>query len=401
MSLVKFFFLGLLLLFLCYDSCIGQIIYKQGFNGCNLGSSIGLAISNGSLKCGCGIPDQSMELNGINDGLTLPDSLLKLMKNDYTIDFYIDINNETQDQVDLMSITNECDIDSTIAIKYLKLNNEILVELLLNKGQYFPIKGKIDNRCWNRITLVKNKLNYVLYINNIEAGRSIIPQNVPLSDKAKFAFSNSPCLKTIDDRIFGRIDEITVYNGALDRNDLLRSYSFPDRIRNRDTSIFIGDQVLLEYPNTCSTNLLWQPDDEIIDVKDGGKRVLVQPTKNTTFIVEASDDGCISYDSTTVYVLDPEKQKCENLLLPQAFTPNGDNINDEFKISNFFIVEELKDFTILNRWGEVIETISGKENGWTGQKRGVKAESGSYVYRINYTCKGKEYNKMGSFFLMK
>jgi gliding motility-associated-like protein len=382
-------------------SSSGQIIYKQTFNGCNLSSSIGNAISNGALKCVCGIPGSSMEFNGTNDGLTLPDSLLKLMKNDFSIDFYINITNQTQEQVDIFSITNECDIDSTISMKYLQFNKEILVELLLNKGQYFPIKAKIDARCWNRLTLVKDKLNFILYINNIEAGRVIVPQNIPLSNKAKFAFSNSPCLKTIDDRLQGKIDEITIHSKPLSRNELLNTYSFPDRISNRDTSIFVGDQVVIQYPNTCSSTISWSPDDEIVNISNAGKAILAKPTKTTTFAVEATGGGCSSFDSVTIFVLDPEKQKCDNLLLPQAFTPNGDNINDEFKISNFFIVEELKNFTILNRWGEVIESISGKENGWAGLHKGVKAEPGSYIYRISYTCKGEEFNKIGNFVLMK
>jgi gliding motility-associated-like protein len=395
---MKQHFIIVFLLCFVWSFMHGQI-YKQSFDNCNLSSPIGNAVSNGALKCGCGIPGQAMEFNGNNSGLTLPDSLVKLMKNDFTIDFYIDINNVTQEQIDIVAITNECDIDSTISIKYLQLNNEILVELLLNKGQYFPIKGKLDDRCWNRITLVKDKLSYSLFINNQETGKVITPQNVLFANNAKFTFSNSPCLATIDDRLIGSIDEISVYNRPLTRNELNNSYSFPDRITNRDTSIFIGESLVLKYPNTCATIINWTPDADL--TTSTGKSITVTPKVTTTYAVEAIGGSCTSTDSVTIFVLDPDKQTCDNLLLPQAFTPNGDNINDEYKISNFFIVEKLLDFTIMNRWGEVIETISGAENGWKGFQKGQKAEPGSYVYRINYTCKGEEYKKIGSFFLMK
>jgi gliding motility-associated-like protein len=385
--------------FICCIALGKSQVYSLGFENCKLSSSFGEAISNDTKSCVCGIPNEAFAFDGKSAGLTLPDTLTKLIKDDFTIDFYLNLNNTTEEQVDIFSIGNDCAIDSLLTIKYLLASNEIVVELLINNGQYFPIKAKLGDQCWNRITLVKNRLEYTLYLDNMQKGKAITTQNVPFAKNAKMAFSNSPCLKSIDDRLIGSIDEIKIYTNALTGNEILRGYSFPDRILNRDTSIFLGSKVDLLYTNSCATNITWSPSDELSD--DEGEVVTASPTKTTTYFVQAEFNGCQSKDSVTIYMLDPTKQICEKILLPGAFSPNNDNLNDEFKVSNPFLIDELKSFDIINRWGEKIFTTSDKNSGWDGTYKNSKSEPGTYVYRISYTCKGKSYQSMNSFILLK
>jgi gliding motility-associated-like protein len=89
------------------------------------------------------------------------------------------------------------------------------------------------------------------------------------------------------------------------------------------------------------------------------------------------------------------------IFIPQAFTPNGDGQNDEFKPSFAFLPA---DYTMIvyNRYGSKVfeTTIIGK--GWNGVvKGGVKAPEGTYVYFISFTTSsGNRIEKRGSLTLI-
>ncbi|MFM2392450.1 MAG: hypothetical protein RLZZ546_427, partial [Bacteroidota bacterium] len=241
--------------------------------------------------------------------------------------------------------------------------------------------------------------NYLLYINNVLVGKEIVNQIIDLSRKAKISISNSPCVGLTDKKLNGRIDEFKIYPTALTQRSISNSYLFPDKIINKDTTIYLGSSVNILFGNTCATTFNWQPTIGLANANT--KNVVATPDITTTYILSTQDQECQNTSKVTIYVLDLEKQNCENLLLPNAFTPNGDNINDEFKISNSFIIEQLQSFEILDRWGELIFTTSNKDEGWPGLYNNRPAEPGTYVYKVNYTCKGEKYSKLQSFVLIK
>ena len=88
---------------------------------------------------------------------------------------------------------------------------------------------------------------------------------------------------------------------------------------------------------------------------------------NDTVSVIATDNGCESLKSEIIVTVGN---------FPNAFTPNGDGINDVF----------LKGYnlTVLNRWGQ--ELYSGL-NGWDGTYNGQRVSSGTYFYIVNLSNK--------------
>ncbi len=386
--------------FLLFAFTASGQIYTLDFKDCAFTHPLGNAEANGNPSCECGVLNEALSFDGIDDGLLLPDTIINFIKEDFTIDFYLNLKNKGDDQVDILSIGNDCGIDSLITIKYVQNTKDILVELFINNGIYFPIKATLpDDLCWNRITLVKSKLNYTLYLNNEKKETAIASQNIPIPKKAKIALSNSPCLTSTDERLEGKIDELKIYNRALAERELSQSYEFPERILTRDTTIFAGSSVDIEFGNSCATSFLWTPSNSLN--KDNIENVTASPLVTTTYKVTAAGDNCTVKDEITIYVLDPEKQNCNNLLLPNAFTPNEDRVNDIFKLSNPFIIEQMETFEIIDRWGEILFKTTDKNEGWDGFYLSKRAEPGLYVYRINYTCKGSPYKKMGNFVLIK
>ncbi|MBK8451547.1 MAG: T9SS type B sorting domain-containing protein [Saprospiraceae bacterium] len=96
-----------------------------------------------------------------------------------------------------------------------------------------------------------------------------------------------------------------------------------------------------------------------------------------------------------------QKIDCSNLKLPTAFTPNQDQLNDKFFISNNYIIDQLNYFDIMDRNGSVMSRFTNPKETWDGTWNGKELMPGTYYYRIAYTCKGQEYKTKGSFFLMK
>lgn len=73
------------------------------------------------------------------------------------------------------------------------------------------------------------------------------------------------------------------------------------------------------------------------------------------------------------------------LLIPNAFTPNGDGLHDYFKIANI-TNEKLIDFKVFNRWGTIMFRTTDPLEGWDGTNKGQAQPMGvyGYVIRIGY-----------------
>jgi gliding motility-associated-like protein len=68
------------------------------------------------------------------------------------------------------------------------------------------------------------------------------------------------------------------------------------------------------------------------------------------------------------------------LYVPNSFTPNGDNVNDKFKVYGVGI--STVNVQIYNRWGELIYQWNGLEEGWDGTVANRLAPQDVYAYII-------------------
>jgi gliding motility-associated-like protein len=96
-----------------------------------------------------------------------------------------------------------------------------------------------------------------------------------------------------------------------------------------------------------------------------------------------SVEGCIGLDSSfVVFSSPPELIK---IFFPNAFTPNGDGLNDEFKVVTNSIDIEHFSLSIFNRWGALVYQTNDISQGWDGTFNGEYCQAGSYVYKIAYS----------------
>lgn len=86
--------------------------------------------------------------------------------------------------------------------------------------------------------------------------------------------------------------------------------------------------------------------------------------------------------------------------LPNAFTPNGDGLNDEFHADGLFI-KEFK-LEIWNRFGEGVFAGTSFKQGWDGKVNGQAAPVDTYMYKVEATDKlGVTYKRTGTLQLLK
>jgi gliding motility-associated-like protein len=86
--------------------------------------------------------------------------------------------------------------------------------------------------------------------------------------------------------------------------------------------------------------------------------------------------------------------------MPNAFTPNGDGVNDCYGLKNWLNIRQLE-FMIFNRWGEKVFSTTHPDQCWDGNYKGVKALAGTYAYYIKaQTDCGVEEQK-GNFILIR
>jgi gliding motility-associated-like protein len=86
---------------------------------------------------------------------------------------------------------------------------------------------------------------------------------------------------------------------------------------------------------------------------------------------------------------------------PNAFTPNGDGINDVFKPVFYGPVSSYT-LTIFNRWGQMIFKSRDPGKGWDGTMSGVPQPDDTYVWNCLYQLLGnKPDDKSGTVVLIR
>ena len=111
---------------------------------------------------------------------------------------------------------------------------------------------------------------------------------------------------------------------------------------------------------------------------------------------EHSPLGCQSSDSTfTISVTDA------NIGFPDAFTPNGDGVNDLF-LPAYKSIKSYK-ISIMNRWGKEVYSSTSLSEGWNGKVNGHEAPTGTYFYIVDAEAYDKNvtFHKRGSVTLLR
>jgi gliding motility-associated-like protein len=165
-----------------------------------------------------------------------------------------------------------------------------------------------------------------------------------------------------------------------------------------DVSIALGDSVLIvpiiELQGTY--NYYWLPSDAISC--DTCLVTWVKPTETATYTIRVETENYLCSKEAIIKV--EVRQTCK-MIVPDAFSPDGDGHNELLQIFGGDCLR-LVNFSIYNRWGEVIYSTADVRDKWDGCYKGLKAEPGQYAYKLTTELRsGAKEVKLGSVLLIR
>jgi len=102
--------------------------------------------------------------------------------------------------------------------------------------------------------------------------------------------------------------------------------------------------------------------------------------------------GCV-VDTINVNIL---QDKCDPVVFPNTFTPNGDGVNDIFRPNQDANPDSYR-VIIYNRWGMQVFQSESVTNGWDGKYNGKPVPFGVYYWIATFTMPGEEKKTIGGY----
>ena len=162
--------------------------------------------------------------------------------------------------------------------------------------------------------------------------------------------------------------------------------------------ILAGEESQLETELLDNVTYQWFPVESLND--PGIHDPVATPTETTTYTVFITNEhGCTDTLSILVLVILPECIE-PYIFIPNAFSPNGDGINDRFNIKGVHIDEG--ELLVYNRWGQKVFHSRNLESGWDGTYKGEELPPDVFGYYAKVRCiGGEEFEQSGNVTLFR
>ena len=155
---------------------------------------------------------------------------------------------------------------------------------------------------------------------------------------------------------------------------------------------------------TCDITFTFSGND-IDNAHNSIDRKLLKASRNNTDIgkwLDMKPRGTVAGNTVTIHDVTPAEfyepwtlvnipGSPTNVFVPDAFTPDGDGLNDVFKptFKVDFVVTSYE-FIIFNRWGEEVFHTTDPDEGWNGRKHNNEGEPVIDVYSWVIIVKGQD-----------
>ncbi len=141
--------------------------------------------------------------------------------------------------------------------------------------------------------------------------------------------------------------------------------------------IISGDHAQIFATATNATSYLWTPDNGLNSTMILSP--VAQPTVTTLYTITATNPlGCIATDAVLVTVI-PYCIKVRN-----AFTPNGDGINDQWLVYDNYECLRNVSVHVFNRYGNEVYVFKDYRNNWDGKYKGKSLPDGTYYAVVDF-----------------
>lgn len=145
-----------------------------------------------------------------------------------------------------------------------------------------------------------------------------------------------------------------------------------------EIKINIGQQVTLSptiEPANPGYNYSWEPSTGLSCTTC--ETPVASPIITTPYELTVYDENGCRYSETIIIKVDNELI----LVVPNAFTPNGDGVNDYLYVYGISLLSI--EFSVFNRWGEKLWETNNLSEGWDGTYRNKALPPDVYVYYVD------------------
>ncbi|WP_288878905.1 gliding motility-associated C-terminal domain-containing protein [Pedobacter panaciterrae] len=166
-------------------------------------------------------------------------------------------------------------------------------------------------------------------------------------------------------------------------------------IVNNDTAICEGVDLYLKVNGPRSYNYWWNSSNYIEHPRN--VNIHIRTGTPAIYKLTAEDaNGCTASDSIFI-----NTYHCCNVLIPNAFSPNGDGNNDMLSIVSE-TNQKIEQFDVFNRLGQRVFSSIDQDRQWDGKFNGEDCDLGVYFYYLRYTCSdGSKFVRKGDVTLLR
>lgn len=133
----------------------------------------------------------------------------------------------------------------------------------------------------------------------------------------------------------------------------------------------------VQYVEECTGAVSWEWNfgDEVTSTLPSPEHTYLESGTYPVRLIASNEFGCTDTAINTYCVF-----VTATLFIPNAFSPNHDELNDRFMVSGYSINTYLAE--IYDRWGSLVYRSDSMEEGWDGTYKGKDCPAGSYIYHI-------------------
>lgn len=185
---------------------------------------------------------------------------------------------------------------------------------------------------------------------------------------------------------------VVTQNGCIERDSLMvRLYNSPLLNLGPDTTICLSENPILDA-GFGMRSYKWN---------NGKNTQKITAYDSGLYTVEiVSTNGCRSRDS--VWINKRKDLFPSDIYMPNAFTPNGDGLNDVYPLNQYQVKGAEYRLWVYNRWGEKLAEFAHPDGNWDGYINGVPAQEGVYVFRVTWVgCDNQRRSLFGDFTLLR
>lgn len=165
----------------------------------------------------------------------------------------------------------------------------------------------------------------------------------------------------------------TDLDGCTYRDEIVVSFQDPPALDLGQDTLICEDYSVMLSAGVQADSYLWQ---------DGSTSSSIESSGTGLYSVEVMDGPCVVTDSVFVGT-----RPCVyfEVYVPNAFSPNGDGINDVLKpmISSQVQITSYS-FKVYDRWGTEVFTSANLDDGWDGMLKSLPLPMGVYIYFVQF-----------------